>query len=542
MRRSSGIAMALFSAFGGILFGYDIGTISGILRMDDWLKTFGNPVSGAQGTDPRFELPTALESVVVSILFAGTFVGALVSGPAGDILGRRVGIMVACVVFILGIALQTGASNFPTFVIGRFFAGSGVGLVSTLVPIYQSECAPKHIRGAIVASYQWAITIGTLVASVIDNATKDRADHSAWRIPIALQFIWACILFMGMLTLPETPRWLIRKGDWDAATKSLSRLMGLDGDHPEVQKELKLISISLEEEMAIGQSTYRDCFRRSSNKIALRTFTSISVISLQQLIGVVFIGSYGTTFFANAGVKNPFLTTVVVNVVQMGMTLPGIYGVERLGRRPLLIGGAIVTSLCAYLIAILGVTTSVHDIAPQRAVIALVAIFYAAYASTWGPVAWVIPSEIVPLKVRAKVVSLAVAIHWLCTWAVSFASPYLANSGPGNAGLGVKIFFIWGTTSAVSALFAFFCVPETRGLALEQIDLLYQHSTPLKGARFARELVKDAELEQGAQLLTERRPGELLDEKGSRGSTGGNSKVSSLVDTVEVLPVDSVLS
>ncbi|KAI0832843.1 AmMst-1 [Trametes gibbosa] len=503
MRKSSGIAMTLFSAFGGILFGYDIGTISGILRMDDWLRTFGDPVLGEQGEDPRFELPTALESVVVSILFAGTFVGALVSGPVGDILGRRAGIMVACVVFSLGIALQTGASTFHTFVVGRFFAGAGVGFVSTLVPMYQSECAPKRIRGAVVSSYQWAITIGTLVASVVDNATKDRANHSAWRIPIALQFIWACTLFMGMLALPETPRWLIKKGCRDAATKSLSRLMGLDGDHSEVQKELDQISTSLAEETEMGQSTYRDCFRSSPNKIALRTFTSILVISLQQLIGVVFIGSYGTTFFANAGVKNPFLVSVAVNVVQMGMTLPGIYGVERLGRRPLLIGGAIVTSLCAYLIAILGVTTSVHDIAPQRGVIALVAIFYAAYASTWGPVAWVIPSEIVPLNVRAKVVSLSVAIHWLCTWAVSFASPYLANSGPGDAALGVKIFFIWGSTSAVSALFAFFCVPETRGLALEQIDLVYLYSTPLKSARYVREVVRDAELEKQVQPLTD---------------------------------------
>lgn len=118
-------------------------------------------------------------------------------------MGRRIGIMVACVIFSLGIALQTGASTLPMFIVGRFFAGSGVGLVSTLVPMYQSECSPKWIRGAIVASYQWAITIGILVASVVDNSTKDRANHSAWRLPISLQFIWASILFVGMMTLPE---------------------------------------------------------------------------------------------------------------------------------------------------------------------------------------------------------------------------------------------------------------------------------------------------------------------------------------------------
>ncbi len=119
----------------------------------------------------------------------------------------------------------------------------------------------------------------------------------------------------------------------------------------------------------------------------------------------------GTTFFANAGVQDPFLVSVVVNVVQMAMTLPGIWGVERFGRRPLLLWGAVTMSICAYLIAILDIATSVHDLAPQRAVIALVCIFFAAYASTWGPLGWVIPSEIVPLNVRAKVVSLSGAVH-----------------------------------------------------------------------------------------------------------------------------------
>lgn len=111
--------------------------------------------------------------------------------------------MVSCIIFSLGVALQTGSSNLPTFIVGRFFAGAGVGLVSTLVPMYQSECAPKWIRGAVVSCYSLAITIGLLLASVINNGTKDRADHSAWRIPIAVQFIWASILFVGMLWLPE---------------------------------------------------------------------------------------------------------------------------------------------------------------------------------------------------------------------------------------------------------------------------------------------------------------------------------------------------
>ncbi|KAI0645183.1 hypothetical protein C8Q79DRAFT_927420 [Trametes meyenii] len=481
--------MAVISAFGGVLFGYDTGTISGILQMDDWLRTFGQPVAGEHGDNPTYTLPTALESVVVSILFAGTCVGALIAGPTADSLGRRFGTMVSCIVFCLGIALQTGASTFLTFVVGRFFAGCGVGLVSTLVPMYQSECSPRWIRGTVISSYQWAISIGILLASIVDNETKDRHDHSAWRIPIAIQFIWASVLFVGMLWLPETPRWLIMKGSDDAATTSLSRLTSLDEEHLVVQAELREIRATLEIERKTDQNSYRGCFRSAQNRVAFRTLTAISVLALQQLTGVVFIGSYGTTFFANAGIKNPFLVTVAVNVVQMGMTIPGMWGVEKLGRRPLLLGGAIIMSVSAYLTAILGVTTSVGDIAPQRAVIALVCLYYAAYASTWAPVGWTLPNEIIPLNIRTKAMSLAVAIHWLCTWAVSFISPYLANSGPGDAGLGVKIFFIWGSTTAISAVFTYFCVPETKGLSLEQIDLLYRHSTPLASTRYRRELL-----------------------------------------------------
>ena len=129
--------------------------------------------------------------------------GALLGAPVADILGRRHGIQFACLVFCLGVALQTGSHNIATFVVGRVFAGLGVGLVSTLVPMYQSECAPKWIRGAIVTGYQWAVTIGLLLASVINNATKDRNSHAAWRIPTSVQFIWAFIVFNGMWFLPE---------------------------------------------------------------------------------------------------------------------------------------------------------------------------------------------------------------------------------------------------------------------------------------------------------------------------------------------------
>lgn len=142
-------------------------------------------------------------SEIVSILSAGTFFGALLSAPIADLVGRRWAMIFHCIVFTFGVILQTIATAIPLFVAGRFFAGLGVGLLSANIPLYQSETAPKWIRGAIVGCYQWAITIGLLLAAIVLNATKDRNDTGSYRIPVAVQYAWAIILVVGMLILPE---------------------------------------------------------------------------------------------------------------------------------------------------------------------------------------------------------------------------------------------------------------------------------------------------------------------------------------------------
>ncbi|TFY59148.1 hypothetical protein EVJ58_g5973 [Rhodofomes roseus] len=485
--------MTAFAAFGGILFGYDTGTISGIIQMLDWLKLFGDPcpadIINTTSCTRGYYLPSQRQSLVVSILSAGTFFGALFGAPVADILGRRHGIQLACIVFVLGVALQVGSHNIATFVVGRVFAGLGVGLVSTLIPMYQSECAPKWIRGAVVAGYQWAVTIGLLLASVINNATKDRNSHAAWRIPTSIQFIWAFIVFTGMFFLPESPRWLVKQNKHEQAAKSLARLTSLSPTDPEVEVEIADIKANLEEERALGESSYLDCFRITHNKICLRTLSGIFIQAWQQLTGINFIFYFGTTFFSQAGIANPFLVSVATNIVNVGMTIPGMWGVERFGRRSLLLWGAAWMTVCEFIIAIVGVTISVDNKAGQQALIALTCLYIAGFASTWGPIAWIITGEIFPLNVRAKAMSLSVASNWLWNWAISYATPYLVNSGAGNANLGSKVFFIWGSTCAGAFVFTYFFIPETKGLSLEQIDLLYQNSTPISSVAYRRELV-----------------------------------------------------
>ena len=268
--------------------------------------------------DHKLDVSASQSSEIVSLLSAGTFFGSLSAAPMADIMGRRMGMVLSTIVFMVGVILQTAATAIPLFVAGRFFAGFGVGLISAIIPLYQSETAPKWIRGAIVGCYQLAITIGLLIASIVDNATKDRNDTGSYRIPIAVQFAWGIIMIVGMLILPETPRYHIKTGKNEQAAKSLSRLRRLDVDHPALVEELSEIQANHEYEMSLGKATYIDCFKGTLGK---RLATGCLLQSLQQLTGVNFIFYYGTSFFTNSGISNSFIVSVITNVVNVSSAL-----------------------------------------------------------------------------------------------------------------------------------------------------------------------------------------------------------------------------
>jgi sugar porter (SP) family MFS transporter len=484
--------MTVFAAFGGILFGYDTGVIGGVKVMKVWLEVFGTPNANGEA---GYSLTSSRESLVVSILSAGTFFGALLAAPMGDILGRKWGIVAACGVFSVGVAMQTGAHAIGLFVVGRVFAGLGVGMVSCLIPMYQSECAPKWIRGAVVSCYQWAITIGLLIASIVNNATQHRTDDSSWRIPTAIQFVWAVVLAVGMSFLPESPRYLIKRGREEQAKRALARLISVSPDDPQVELELGEIRANLRAEEELGESSYLDCFRNTHNKILFRVMTGIFLQAWQQLTGINFIFYYGTTFFSRSGISDPFLISVATNVVNVGMTVPGIWLVDRAGRRRLLLIGAAGMLVCEYIIAIVGVSVSASNLAAQKVLIAFTCVYIAFFAATWGPIAWVVTGEIFPLNVRAKAMSMSTASNWLWNFGIGYATPYLVNPGAGNADLGVKVFFIWGSTCVGCLIFTYFCIPETKGLSLEAIDVLYQNTTPVHSVAYRRRLIAEEEAE-----------------------------------------------
>lgn len=455
--------VGMFAAFAGVLYGYDTGTISGVLAMDYVLKTFPEDEPGVFSSSEH--------SLIVSILSAGTFFGSLIAPYFADSIGRRWTIILsATIVFNLGVALQVAATSIPLLVAGRAIGGLGVGLISSCIPLYQSETSPKWIRGAVVSCYQWAITIGLLLAAVVNQATHNRDDSSSYRIPLGIQLLWSVILSVGMLFLPETPRFFVKKGDTERAMKSLSILRKLPADHPALVDELGEIVANYEFEKSAGSGSWADCFKTKNSQVK-RVFTGVVLQAFQQLTGVNFIFYYGTTFFAASGIKNAFVTSLATNIVNVGSTIPGIILVELIGRRNLLLGGAAGMCISELLIAIVGAATDSD--AANKCMVGFTCIFIAFFAATWGPVAWVIVGETMPLAIRSNGVALSTASNWLWNFAIAYATPYLVDEAPGSAGLGSNVFFIWGGCNFLCFFFAYFFVYETKNLTLEQVDELY---------------------------------------------------------------------
>ncbi|KAI1000647.1 Major facilitator-type transporter [Podosphaera aphanis] len=473
------IVIGLFAAFGGILYGYDTGTIGGIMAMRHWKDQFSTGYKTIQNGILQPEVTASEQSLVVSILSAGTFFGALTAAQIADRIGRRWSLVVSSWVFISGVIMQIASTALPLFNAGRFFAGFGVGLISALIPLYQSETAPQWIRGFVVGSYQLAISIGLLLAAVVDDSTKNRSDSGSYRIPIGVQFLWAFILITGVLLLPETPRYLIRSGQPEKAAKALSKLRRLAIDHPAIKEELEEISAKNQHEISLGKSSYYDCFKPGIRK---RLLTGCLLQGLQQLTGINFIFYYGTQYFKNSGINNPFLITMINSAVNVFSTFPGLYAIDKIGRRPLLLWGAIGMSISQLLVAILGTTTTsqtsdgvivVKNLVAQKVSIAFVCFYIFFFASTWGPIAWVVTGEIYPLKVRAKALSMTTATNWLLNWSIAYSTPYLVNFGPGNLNLQSKVFFIWFGCCFVCIAFVWCLIYETKGLTLEQVDDMY---------------------------------------------------------------------
>lgn len=302
---------------------------------------------------------------------------------------------------------------------GRFIAGLGVGNLSVGVPMFQSECSPREIRGAVVASYQLMITFGILISNIVNYGVRNiETSDASWRIVIGLGIAFSLPLGIGILAVPESPRWLAGRDDWEGARLSMSRLRGLKDDphNPLIEDDLNEMKEVLDKERQVGQGSWAECFNPNSSipKTLYRTLLGFSIHFLQQWTGVNYFFYYGATIFESAGIDDPILTQLILGAVNVFMTFYGLYVVEKYGRRWPLFLGAIWQAI--WLLVFASVGTAV-DPSGNRAIgivmIVSACMFIASFAGTWGPMAWVVIGETFPLRTRAKQASIATAGNWL---------------------------------------------------------------------------------------------------------------------------------
>ncbi|VEU23839.1 DEKNAAC104961 [Brettanomyces naardenensis] len=460
------IFVGLMTAVGGFLFGYDTGVINSILEMPYVKKVF----AGSSGVFTAEET-----SITTAILSIGTFFGALTAPLFSDHIGRRFTIIICTsVIFNVGIILQLIATGLPLLCIGRIVTGYSVGILSAVIPLYQAETSPKWIRGSIISLYQWAITWGFLVSSAVAQGTRLMNSGSCYRIPIGLQMVMSCFLATGMFFLPESPRYYVKCDRLDDAIMSLSTLRRLPPDDDSLIEEMIEIKASHDYELSFGRTTYLDCFRDSPGRVGQRKrmFTGIMLQALQQCSGINFIFYYGVNFFVKTGVTNSYLMSFITYLVNVAFTIPGIWAVEVLGRRTLLLTGALGMTVCNYIIGIVGVET--NSVIANKIMLAFVCGFIAFFAATWGPVCWVVVGETYSLSIRQKAVSICAATNWLINFVFAYSTPYLIDTGQHTAAMGTRIFFMWGSLNLLGFVISYLMVYETKGLMLEDIDELYR--------------------------------------------------------------------
>ncbi|KAI0219249.1 hypothetical protein L0F63_001456 [Massospora cicadina] len=468
--------VAAFAAIGGLLFGYDIGVISGVIE-DEAFKVL-------------FNLDIARKAMVVSFLIAGCFIGAVFSGWLADKIGRKMCIMTSSVVFSVGALLQTFSSTIGMMYSGRFIAGISIGLLSMAVPLYQSELSDPAIRGRLVSLQQWAITIGIALSfwtNYICNATIK--GDLAWRLPLGLQAVPSVILFVGCFFMPYSHRWLISVGREEEAIRTLARLRSSgDTRHPAVMEEFNEIKAILDAEREMAQSSYKDLFAGS---VSRRTFLGIFIQAFQQLTGINSVMYYAPQIFKQAGFSTSagLLATAINGIVNMTATIPAIMYVDQWGRRKTLIAGAMIMAVGMGVVgAVIGTygTAAIENnmtvikmssTLASYSVIVFIYVFVAGFAFSWGPIAWIYPGEIFPMRVRSKGISITTASNWGFNYIVSLCSPMLMDK------ITWGLYLIFAAFCIIMTVAVYLFYPETRGYSLEEIDAMFNNRVNARNPR-----------------------------------------------------------
>jgi SP family arabinose:H+ symporter-like MFS transporter len=433
------LSISLIAALGGVLFGYDLGIITGVIPF----------------IQKQFNIQGFTLGWVVAIFELGCLGGTFLTGYFADKLGRKKSLIYLSVVFIItaiGVSLSQNSFDLS---IWRFLQGVGVGCASVLSPMYIAEIAPAKIRGKLVSLYQLTIILGILLATVSNYYFGDPQKTESWRWMFSFALIPSVIFLICLLFIPESPRWLVSKNLNIRAKKILFKIGGTEFE----KSELDQIQKSLYQK---GDSaSYKQLFIQPILPILL---TGFGIAIIQQFSGANNVTAYLQIIFekANINIKEGLLNAVFVGLVFFIFTILSIYLIDRIGRKKLMIFGTFFMALFLFLLAW---SFSNKDI-NGTIVFVFVMCFIGTYAFTLAPVTWVLLSEIFPNRIRGKALSLSSAVLWLSCFIVVLVSPYLLKLSP------VINFIIFGGFNLSGMFFYLFFVPETKGKTLEEIEIM----------------------------------------------------------------------
>ena len=429
------VGASFISALGGYLFGFDFAVISGALP---FLRD-------------AFGLTAWWEGFLTGSLALGCIIGCLCAGVLADRFGRRPGLMTAAIIFIFSALGMAFSPSLALFITCRFCAGIGVGMASLLSPMYIAEISPAAPRGRNVAINQLTIVHGILVTNLVNYLRAGQGDD-AWRWMIGAGVVPSFLFLLGVLWLPESPRWLISAGKMQRAEKILQKIYG--GAHAGQTKH------------EIGQS-----LRATKNDTPVKVFSKavrpavvvgIVLAVFQQFCGINIVFNYTSTIFESVGANldRQLFETVSIGFVNLVFTLLAMWQVDKLGRRPLMLVGSLGLTIIYVALAF---------VLQNQSSPALVSVFVltaiALYASSLAPVTWVLISEIFPNRIRGKASSLAIVSLWIAYFILVFTFPVLAEKigtyGP---------FYLYAAICLLGFLFIKSRVKETKGQTLEQLE------------------------------------------------------------------------
>jgi SP family xylose:H+ symportor-like MFS transporter len=443
--------IALSAALGGLLFGYDTAVISGAI---------GNLTE-------YFHLTPVETGWAISSALVGCLIGAFFSDYLSNRLGRRATMLITAILFILNSVGTALPNSFTMFVLFRIVGGVGVGIASMVVPIYIAEIAPPKRRGALVGNYQLAIVIGIVVVYFVNYFIALQGDaqwnlNIGWRWMFGSEIIPSILFLVFIFLIPESPRWLLQKGKSEQAVAVLEKINAPE-DVAQVQSE---IQNSLEQEDK-GQ------WNNLVNPIYKKAlFVGIGLSILQQLTGINAILYYAPEIFKSLGSSTDasLLETSILGIVNLIFTLLAIKWVDKMGRKPLLyIGSAGMT------ISLAAVGIFIYNEAVGNYVLPFLILFMASFSISWGPIVWVLLSEIFPNKIRSLALAISVFIQWVANFVVTQVFPSLIeNQWLKDNFNGAFPFYLFSLICLFSLFFVWKKVPETKNKSLEQMDALWK--------------------------------------------------------------------